>query len=45
MQVLSGIVAGGRELQIGFEDVSTLTGDSDFQDVVIGIQALHNGIL
>ncbi|GEP61566.1 family 16 glycosylhydrolase [Reyranella soli] len=45
VQVLSGIVAGGRELQIGFEDVSTLTGDSDFQDVVIGIQALHNGIL
>ena len=45
VQVLSGVAAGGRELLIGFEDVSTLTGDSDFQDVVIGVQALYNGIL
>jgi hypothetical protein len=39
-QVLSGVAPGGRELQIGFEDVSTVTGDNDFQDVVIGIRVL-----
>ena len=33
MQVLSGVAFGGRELQIGFEDVSTVTGDSDFAAV------------
>ena len=44
VQVLSGVALGGRELQIGFEDISTVTGDSDFQDVVIGIQTLNDGI-
>lgn len=37
-QVLSGVAPGGRELQIGFEDLPTTTGDNDFQDVVIGIR-------
>jgi len=45
VQVLSGVVLGGRELQIGFEDVSTVTGDSDFQDVVVSIRATHDDIL
>ena len=45
VQVLSGVVPGGRELQIGFEDVSTVTGDSDFQDVVVSIRTLDDGIL
>jgi hypothetical protein len=39
-QVISGVAPGGRELQIGFEDVSTVTADNDFQDVVIGIRVL-----
>lgn len=38
-QVLSGVSPGGEELQIGFEDVSTVTGDNDFQDAVLGIRA------
>ena len=45
VQVLSGVTPGGRELQIGFEDVSTVTGDNDFQDVVIGIRTFDNSIL
>jgi Domain of unknown function (DUF4114) len=44
VQVLSGVTPGGRELQIGFEDVSTVTGDNDFQDVVISIRTLDDGI-
>lgn len=36
-QILSGVSPGGRELQIGFEDLPTATGDNDFQDVVIGL--------
>lgn len=39
MQVLSGVTPGGRELQIGFEDVANGTGDNDFQDVVIAVRA------
>jgi hypothetical protein len=39
LQVLSGVTPGGRELQIGFEDVANGTGDNDFQDVVIAINA------
>ena len=35
VQVLSGVTPGGRELQIGFEDISTVAGDNDFQDVVM----------
>ena len=45
VQVLSGVAPGGRELQIGFEDVSTVTGDSDFQDVVVSIRTVDDGIL
>ncbi|SEP24434.1 Hemolysin-type calcium-binding repeat-containing protein [Rhodospirillales bacterium URHD0017] len=45
VQVLSGVAPGGRELQIGFEDVSTVSGDNDFQDVVIGVRATHDDIL
>jgi len=45
VQVLSGVAPGGRELQIGFEDVSTVTGDNDFQDVVIGIRVSNDDIL
>ena len=44
-QVLSGVAPGGRELQIGFEDLLTATGDNDFQDVVIGITALPDDSL
>ena len=38
VQVLSGTAPGGRELFVGFEDVSTAVGDNDFQDVVIGVR-------
>ncbi len=44
-QVLSGVAPGGHELQIGFEDLPTATGDNDFQDVVIGITALPDDSL
>ena len=43
-QVLSGLDHGGRELQIGFEDLRTATADNDFQDVVIGVHTNHNDI-
>jgi Ca2+-binding RTX toxin-like protein len=44
-QVLSGLDRGGRELQIGFEDLRNGTGDNDFQDVVIGVHTTnHNDI-
>ena len=43
-QVLSGLDRGGRELQIGFEDLRTATADNDFQDVVIGVHTNHNDI-
>jgi hypothetical protein len=45
VQVLSGVSPGGREMQIGFEDVSTVTGDNDFQDVVMGIRVSNDGTL
>ena len=38
IQVLSGVGQGGRELLIGFEDLPSMTGDNDFQDVVIGLR-------
>ena len=44
-QVLSGVAPGGLELQIGFEDLPSATGDNDFQDVVIGVRALPDDIL
>jgi hypothetical protein len=34
------VTPGGRELQVGFEDLPSATGDSDFQDVIFGIRAL-----
>jgi Ca2+-binding RTX toxin-like protein len=45
VQVLSGVTPGGREMQIGFEDVSTVNGDNDFQDVVMGIRVSNDGTL
>ena len=39
MQVLSGAAPGGRELQVGFEDLPTSSGDNDFQDVIVGVRA------
>jgi serralysin len=44
-QVLSGVVPGGRQLQIGFEDLPTASGDNDFQDVVIVIRLTDDSIL
>jgi hypothetical protein len=44
-QVLSGVTAGGQQLQIGFEDLPSATGDRDFQDVVIGIHVTGDGFL
>ncbi|HZX84201.1 MAG TPA: DUF4114 domain-containing protein [Reyranella sp.] len=44
-QVLSGVTAGGQQLQIGFEDLASATGDRDFQDVVIGIHVTGDGFL
>jgi glucose/arabinose dehydrogenase len=38
IQVLSGVTPGGRELQIGFEDLTGTLADNDFQDVVFGIR-------
>jgi hypothetical protein len=43
-QVLSGVAPGGKELLIGFEDLSTATGDNDFQDVVLGIYTTRDDI-
>jgi serralysin len=33
-----GVAPGGRDLQIGFEDLPIATGDGDLQDVVIDIR-------
>jgi hypothetical protein len=44
LQVLSGVAQGGKDLVIGFEDLSTATGDNDFQDVVIRIHTNHNDL-
>jgi len=44
LQVLSGVAPGGKELLIGFEDVSRATGDNDYQDVVIAIHASADGL-
>jgi hypothetical protein len=45
VQVLSGVKPGGQELQIGFEDLPTATGDRDCQDVVVGIHVTGDGFL
>lgn len=44
IQVLSGVSASGLELLVGFEDLSTATGDNDFQDVVIAIASNANNL-
>ncbi len=44
-QVLSGILPGGHDLKIGFEDLPNGVGDNDFQDVVINIHASHGYML
>jgi hypothetical protein len=33
------VAPDGRELQIGFEDLPTNSGDNGFQDVIIGVRA------
>jgi hypothetical protein len=38
-QALSGLLPGGRDLMIGFEDLTKATGDRDYNDVVIGVHA------
>jgi serralysin len=38
-QTLSGLLPGGRDLMIGFEDLTKATGDRDYNDVVIGVHA------
>lgn len=43
-QVLSGVAPGGKEVQIGFEDVARATGDNDYQDVVIAIHTSADGL-
>ena len=35
---------GGKELLVGFEDVSRATGDNDYQDVVIAIHTTADGL-
>lgn len=45
IQVLSGVAPGGRDLQVGFEDLAVATGDNDFQDVVINIHTDRDGVL
>ena len=45
VQMLSGVASGGQELLIGFEDLPTVSGDNDFQDVVIGIHINNDGLL
>jgi hypothetical protein len=44
-QVLSGVMPGGRELLVGFEDLPGATSDRDYQDVVIGIHVAGDGFL
>lgn len=43
-QVLSGVAPGGKDMQIGFEDVARATGDNDYQDVVIAIHTNADGL-
>ena len=44
IQVLSGVSQGGIELQIGFEDILSTSGDNDFQDVVFSVQVDNNDL-
>ena len=43
--VLSGVAPGGRDLQMGFEDLPRATGDNDFQDLVLNIHTDRDGVL
>lgn len=44
-QVLSGVAPGGRELQVGFEDLPSGLGDNDYQDVVFNVRVSNDHIL
>ena len=44
-QVLSGVAPGGRELQVGFEDMQSGLGDNDYQDVVFNVRVSNDHIL
>jgi hypothetical protein len=44
-QVLSGVLPGQHDLQIGFEDMQNGVGDNDFQDVVVSIHASHGYLI
>ena len=44
-QVLSGVLPGGHDLKIGFEDLQNGKGDNDFQDVVVSIHASHGYLI
>lgn len=37
-KLLFGVASGGRELQLGFQDLPGASGYNDFQDVVVGIR-------
>ncbi len=45
VQLLSGTSPNGRELLIGFEDLSTTSGDNDFQDIVVAIRVTIDDVL
>lgn len=44
IQVLSGVSPGGSDLQVGFEDILSTSGDNDFQDVVFSVQVDNNDL-
>ena len=44
-QVLSGAAPGGRELQVGFEDLLNSVGDNDYQDVVFNVRVSNDHVL
>ena len=44
-QVLSGAAPGGRELQVGYEDLLNSVGDNDFQDVVFNVRVSNDHVL
>lgn len=45
VQVLSGTSEGGLEMSLGFEDLPSASGDSDYQDLVISIRTDADGLL
>lgn len=44
VQTLSGTSANGRELLIGFEDLPTVSGDNDFQDIIVAIRVTSDDV-